>query len=92
MMDEPFTWKGTLIRPASSSHIALKDETACRECPEKPCTFICPSGVYRWRDTDEQLEIRPRRCLECGASLLLCPKDNITWGYPPGGLGVEHRH
>ena len=90
-MADPFKYRDTLFRPHGYTHISIKDPAACRECEEKPCTFICPSGVYWWRQDKQELEIRYRQCLECGASLLLCPRDNIRWSYPPGGFGVEHK-
>jgi len=88
---DTFKYKDTVIKPHGFSHISIKDRETCRTCREKPCTFICPSGVYWWREDKRELEIRYRQCLECGASLMICPKDNIRWAYPAGGYGVEYR-
>lgn len=90
-MAEPFKYKGTAILPDDESHISLKSLETCLECEEKPCTFICPSGVYWWREDTKRLEIRYQQCLECGASFMICPPDNIRWVYPRGGYGVEYK-
>lgn len=88
---DSFKYKGTAILPDSRSHIFLKSPDICLDCHEKPCTFICPSGVYWWREDTKSLDIRYQQCLECGASLMICPLDNINWVYPRGGYGVEYK-
>ena len=90
-MVDSFTYRDTRFLPHGHSHISIKDMGTCRECREKPCTFICPSQVYWWREDKKELEVRYRQCMECGASLLLCPRGNIQWDYPPGGYGIEHK-
>ena len=91
-MQKTFTHKGTLIKADDYSHITIKDRDVCRKtCVKKPCTAHCPSRVYWWREDVKELEVRYWQCLECGASLLICPYKNIAWSYPRGGYGVEHK-
>ena len=68
------------------SHLRIKDMAVCRACEDKPCTYICPAGVYVWENG--QLTVQYSGCLECGSCRFACPHDNIDWNYPRGGFGV----
>ena len=73
------------------SHIALRNTKDCQaKCNEKPCTFICPSQVYNW--TGEEIDIDYDRCIECGACILACPNNNISWDYPRPGFGITYHY
>lgn len=75
-----------VIKPDDKSHIGIENPDTCKDdCPDKPCTFICPSQVYRW--TGETLVFEYARCVECGACILACGR-NIRWDYPAAGYGV----
>jgi len=70
----------------TASHLKVKDQAVCRRCEDKPCTYICPAGVYVWENG--QLTVQYSGCLECGSCRFACPHDNIDWSYPRGGYGV----
>lgn len=70
-------------------HIEINKEL-CRKCPTKPCTFVCPAGLYVW--TGEEITFDYAGCLECGACRLVCPKKAIDWNYPRGSFGVIFRY
>ena len=44
--DKLYTVKST---PDVVSHL-VPDPEYCRCCKDKPCTYICPAGVYEWQD------------------------------------------
>ena len=74
------------------SHIEVKNNNKCKtKCHNKPCTFICPSKVYYWEQTEQSLGVEYARCIECGACILVCPTNNIKWEYPRAGYGVQHK-
>ena len=77
------------ITPGSQSHIRFIDAGRCASCPEKACTYVCPSGVFFWDETKKKLEILWQRCVECEACEPACP-DNIRFSYPGGGFGVTY--
>lgn len=41
------------------------------------CAVVCPVGCIDAREEDEQYFIDPRRCIDCGACLPVCPVDAI---------------
>jgi ferredoxin like protein len=77
------------IIPDSVSHIRLRDRGRCHTCPEKPCRQICPSAVFVCTENGD-VEIIWRRCLECGACEVACPRANIDFSYPKAGYGVTN--
>lgn len=80
----------TKIKVDVQSHIKVKEQKNCQGCSKKPCTYICPSQVYEWKHGVLQADYP--RCVECGACVLACPKDNLDWNYPQGGYGVCYHH
>lgn len=73
-------------------HVGVVREEVCLEaCETRPCTGVCPAGVFRFRGPSRVVEVEYRRCLECGACLLCCPHDNIFFDYPRSGFGIIHR-
>lgn len=82
------------FRPAHQSHLRAKDAAKCAVCSGKPCTAICPAGVYDWLEGTDgaRLVISFENCLECGACRVACPERNIEWAYPAGGHGVSYRY
>lgn len=84
-------------------HVGVVREEVCLEgCESRPCAGVCPAGVFRFpvgppRDgagspgRPAGVEVEYRRCLECGACLLCCPRDNVFLDYPRSGFGVIHR-
>lgn len=79
-------------RPDRVSHLTIADEAVCPGCEGKPCVPVCPSGTYRWDDQGRRLVVSFENCLECGTCRLVCPRANITWRYPMGGMGICYRY
>lgn len=76
------------VLPDEITHITIKNSRICRDkCPVKPCTFICPTLVFRWDEEESRTDIDYRCCVECGACAPACPRDNIDLSYPRGGYG-----
>ncbi|MCD7879555.1 MAG: 4Fe-4S dicluster domain-containing protein [Candidatus Gastranaerophilales bacterium] len=73
------------------SHL-YADNTVCRNCSNKFCTYICPAGVYVWDKEKNELIIRYENCLECGACKIACEKKNIIWKYPEAEYGVKFKN
>lgn len=74
------------------SHLALKNEQLCKDCPTKSCTFICPSDVYEWNMDLSKPDISYENCLECGTCRIACPLSNVEWTYMLGGRGITYRY
>jgi len=70
-------------------HIILKKDV-CLQCSAKPCTFVCPAGLYQW--TGSEMSFDHAGCLECGACRVVCPKKALEWNYPRGTFGVMFRY
>ncbi len=80
-------------RVDSESHLAIKDPDTCRgRCPDRPCIYVCPVGVYEWLEKEGRLAVGYEACVECGACRIICPFDNIAWRYPRGGYGVSYKY
>jgi ferredoxin like protein len=78
----------TGIVPDETTHIFIKKERLClNRCARRPCTFICPTLVYRWDEDAGLIRVRYERCVECGACAPACPRNNIDLHYPRGGYG-----
>jgi ferredoxin like protein len=79
----------TLVhKPDPGPHIVI-DTTHCLDCRRRPCTVVCPAGLYDW--TGDQLIHNCDGCLECGSCRIVCPRGAIDWRYPRGGHGVRYR-
>ena len=72
---------------SNKSHLGV-DLKKCATCKEKTCTFICPASVYELDENLDEIVVRYENCLECGACRIACPKNAISWEYPPSGCGV----
>lgn len=82
--------KLTAIKADKKTHIYIKDPQVCEEkCENKACTYFCPAKVYHWNG--KRIVIEYARCLECGASVMGCPHNNIAWRYPLAKFGIAHR-
>jgi len=79
-------------RPDAVSHLEIADSGACIECPDRPCVLVCPSATYKWNEEDRRIVVNFENCLECGTCRMVCPKANITWRYPMGGMGICYRY
>lgn len=77
---------------ADHSHIQL-DQSICRTCRDRICTFICPARVYVPSTEDPDLiQVHYENCLECGTCRVACEREGIQWEYPNGGMGVKYRY
>lgn len=73
------------------AHIIIDKET-CTRCSRKPCTFVCPAGLYSVND-DGEMKFDYAGCLECGTCRVACPSPHtMKWNYPRGTFGVEYRY
>ena len=83
--DKLYTVKST---PDVVSHL-VPDSEYCRCCKDKPCTYICPAGVYEWQD--DKMIVNFENCLECGACKIACPSKTLKWEYPKGTKGITFK-
>ncbi|MGD2142851.1 MAG: 4Fe-4S dicluster domain-containing protein [Anaerolineae bacterium] len=77
-----------VFKPDLEPHIVI-DKKRCLDCEARPCTVVCPAGLYVW--LGDQLTHNCDGCLECGSCRAVCPRDAIEWRYPRGGYGVRYR-
>lgn len=83
----PLTYKAD----HDNAHIKIPDPKVCLGCKDKPCTTVCPAGVYEWNEAQKQLIVSYENCIECGAARVMCPFNNIQWEPPRGGFGVNYK-
>ena len=76
--------------PDTISHLKPNQED-CKECLAKPCTKICPAGVYEWNEEAQKLIVNYENCLECGACRIACEMNSLEWEYPIGTQGVTFK-
>ena len=73
------------------AHITLNKD-ACAACPNKPCTVVCPAGLYKL-DQVGTLSFDYAGCLECGACRLVCINKGVEkWAYPRNSFGIIYRY
>jgi ferredoxin like protein len=77
-------------RHIKESHIKL-DESFCRDCTNRSCTYICPAAVYVWNEAEQRIDVRSENCLECGACRVACGMSSIEWSYPVWGEGISYK-
>jgi ferredoxin like protein len=77
-----------IFKPDREPHITIEKER-CAACPARPCTNVCPAGLYVWENGE--IIHNCDGCLECGSCRSVCPRGAITWRYPTGGYGVRFR-
>ena len=77
-----------------AEHIAIRAAAVCRECFRDfgaPCARFCPAGVYEADEAAAAIRIRAENCVQCRCCTLKCPRDNIQWDTPQGGVGPDYR-
>ncbi len=74
------------------SHINIVSQDVCARCPDKPCTIVCPAGVYHWDEENQKTVVSYENCIECGACRMICPYENIACVMPRGGFGVSYKY
>ena len=73
--------------PDTESHIKINQDV-CINCKGKECTKFCPSNVFKWSKTHDELLIAYENCLECGACKIGCPYGVIEYNHPKSNYGV----
>ncbi|MCF8563408.1 4Fe-4S dicluster domain-containing protein [Alicyclobacillus tolerans] len=73
------------------SHLTIKNQTVCEQCPTKECTFFCPADVYHWNSAEQMTTVAYENCIECGTCRIGCHEHNIKWLYPKGGYGITYK-
>jgi ferredoxin like protein len=73
------------------SHLIIRNQDVCLNCPTKECNFFCPADVYEWDAEGNVTTVAYENCIECGTCRLGCPAYNIEWVYPKGGHGITYR-
>jgi len=79
------------IKKYKESHLLIRDQKVCRDCPNKECTTACPVKTYTWEEHLSEIKVAYENCFECGTCRLACPYGNIDWKNPPGGFGVQFK-
>jgi ferredoxin like protein len=71
-------------------HIIIHHEICQTKCLVRYCLTICPAELYTL-DKQDQVQVNYEGCLECGACLIACEPQALTWHYPRAGHGVQYR-
>ena len=74
-----------------NSHLEPNQED-CLNCPDRPCTYVCPANVYEWDEEQGKLLVGFENCLECGACRIVCTAQTLVWKYPKSGYGVTFKY
>lgn len=75
----------------SRTHLIV-DNTICRVCTNRECTYICPAKVYTYDEDQNIINVEYENCLECGACRVACPLGAIDWKYPKAKYGVIYKY
>jgi ferredoxin like protein len=73
-------------------HIRVDSSGVCASCAKKPCTTVCPAGVYTYDAANGAINVDHAGCLECGTCVVACVLGGLTWEYPVGGFGILYRY
>ena len=71
-------------------HIVINHEICQAKCQIRYCLNICPADLYTL-DKQDEVQVNYVGCLECGACLIACEHEALTWQYPRAGYGVQYR-
>ena len=72
-------------------HIKINHEICRMKCKAKYCVFVCPAKVYSL-GPEGDIHLTPDGCLECGACVIACLEEALSWHYPRAGFGVQYRY
>ncbi len=78
-----------VFKPVGQRHIRIKPGAEKNE-KLRAALYVCPAGLYSLNQQDE-VEVDPDGCLECGACRIACGPEILEWYYPEGGTGVQYR-
>jgi len=70
----------------TEAHLVV-DNTICKTCKDKPCTYVCPVQNYTVNEKEDVI-VSWESCLECGACRVACIPKGLSWKYPNGGKGI----
>jgi len=73
-----------------AGHISIDQEVCRAKCSPKYCLSVCPAKVYSL-DQNGDVQPKPDGCLECGACVIACVAEALSWHYPKAGFGVQYR-
>jgi electron-transferring-flavoprotein dehydrogenase len=87
---------GTMHDEEFRSHIRIINRELCKECLEElggPCTTFCPGEVYASceENNDHAITVSSADCMHCKTCAIKCPRNNIEWVSPEGGMGPKFR-
>jgi len=71
-------------------HIRINTQVCRLKCTKKYCVFVCPAKVYSV-DSNGDVRLNPDGCLECGACVIACLQEALSWHYPKAEYGVQYR-
>lgn len=71
-------------------HIIIDHEICNTVCQVRFCLNICPAELYTL-DKSGEVQVNYEGCLECGACMIACASEALTWHYPRPGYGVQYR-
>ena len=71
-------------------HIIINREICRAKCKTRYCLHVCPADLYTM-DQQGEVQVNYEGCLECGACLIACSHEALTWHYPRAGYGVLYR-
>jgi ferredoxin like protein len=71
-------------------HIIINQDVCRTKCQIRYCLHICPASLYT-QDNEGDVQVNYEGCLECGACLIACTDEALTWHYPRAGFGVQYR-
>jgi ferredoxin like protein len=74
----------------TETHIIIDHEICQAKCDIRYCLNICPAELYTL-DMQDRVQVNFEGCLECGACLIACLHEALTWHYPRAGYGVQYR-
>jgi len=87
-VEEKLGWNVFKVDP--EEHIKINHEVCRARCKPKYCLYVCPAKVYSL-DTQGDILVKSDGCLECGACVLACVEEALSWHYPKAGYGVQYR-
>jgi len=71
-------------------HVFINHEICQEKCQIRYCLTICPAELFTL-DKQDEVQVNYEGCLECGACLIACEHEALTWQYPRAGYGVQYR-
>lgn len=78
-------WYGSYINTFHNFADITLDEDACTGAAE--CVLVCPRDVLQMKGKACKVQIaRPGQCIQCGACIVQCPSDALSFHYDDGRI------